>query len=251
LEHEVAHEFFNAVVRRAAERDLLSDAHFTVDGTLIQAVASLKSFRPKDEPPSDEPPDDPGNPMVNFRGERRSNATHQSTTDAEARLAKKGRGKEAHLAYGAHALMENRHGVLVDFLITQATGTAEPDAVPELIDQARARGFRPRTLGADKGYDTKDCVADLRQRKVRPHVTQNTSGRRSAIDRRTTRHVGYAISQRKRPLVEEVFGWIKTIGGFRRTRFIGLERTQLADYFVAAAYNLVRIARLMHAAAST
>ena len=138
----------------------------------------------------------------------------------------------------------------MDFLITQATGTAERDAVPELIEQARERGFRPRTLGADKGYDTNDCVADLRQRKVRPHVTQNTSGRRSAIDRRTTRHVGYAISQRKRPLVEEIFGWMKTIGGFRRTRFIGLERTQLAGYFVATAYNLVRIARLMHAAAA-
>jgi len=251
LEHDVAHEFFNAVVRRATERDLLSDAHFTVDGTLIQAAASLKSFRPKDEPPSDEPPEDPGNPTVNFRGERRSNATHQSTTDAEARLAKKGRGKEAHLAYSAHALMENRHGVLVDFLITLATGTAERDAVPELIDQARERGFRPRTLGADKGYDTKDCVADLRQRKVRPHVTQNTSGRRSAIDRRTTRHVGYAISQRKRPLIEEIFGWMKTIGGFRRTRFIGLDRTQLAGYFVAAAYDLVRIARLMQAVSAS
>jgi IS5 family transposase len=146
--------------------------------------------------------------------------------------------------------MENRHGVLVDFLITRASGTAERDAVPELIDQARERGFRPRTLGADKGYDTQDCVADLRQRKVRPHVTQNTSGRRSAIDGRTTRHVGYAVSQRKRPLVEEIFGWMKTVGGFRRTRFIGLERTQLAGYFVAAAYNLVRIARLMQAAAA-
>ena len=147
------------MVRRAAERDLLSDEHFTVDGTLIEAAASLKSFRPKDEPPSDEPPDDPGNPTVNFRGERRSNTTHQSTTDPEARLAKKGKGKEAHLAYVAHALMENRHGLLVDFQLTQATGTAERDAVPELIDQARERGFHPRTLGADKGYDTKDCVA--------------------------------------------------------------------------------------------
>ena len=250
LQHQVAREFFDAVVRRAAERDLLSDAHFTVDGTLIQAAASLKSFRPRDESPSDEPPDDPGNPTVNFRGERRSNTTHQSTTDAEARLAKKGKGKEAHLAYAAHALMENRHGLLVDFQLSQASGTAERDAVPDLIDQARERGIHPRTLGADKGYDTKDCVAELRERKVRPHVTQNTSGRRSAIDRRTTRHVGYAVSQRKRPLVEEIFGWMKTIGGFRRTRFIGLARTQLAGYFVAAAYNLVRITRLMQAAAA-
>jgi transposase len=245
LEHKVAREFFDAVVQRAAERDLLSDAHFTVDGTLLQAAASLKSFRPKDEPPSNEPPEDPGNPTVNFRGEKRSNATHQSTTDAEARLAKKGKGKEAHLAYAAHALMENRYGVLVDFQVTQASGTAERDAVPELIDRACERGFHPRTLGADKGYDTRDCVTDLRARNVRPHVTQNTSGRRSAIDGRTTRHVGYAISQRKRPLVEEIFGWMKTIGGFRRTRFLGLKRTQLAGYFVATAYNLVRIARLM------
>ena len=251
LEHQVAREFFDAVVRRAAERDLLSDEHFTVDGTLIQAAASLKSFRRKDEPPSNEPPDDPGNPTVNFRGEPRSNTTHQSTTDAEARLAKKGKGREAHLAYAAHALMENRYGLLVDFQVSQANGTAERDAVPELIDQARERGFHPRTLGADKGYDTKACVADLRERKVTPHVTQNTSGRRSAIDRRTTRHVGYVVSQRKRPLVEEIFGWMKTIGGFRRTRFIGLERTQLAGYFVAAAYNLVRIARLMAVAAAS
>ena len=251
LQHQVAREFFDAVVLRATERDLLSDEHFTVDGTLIEAAASLKSFRPKDQPPSDEPPDDPGNPTVNFRGQRRSNKTHQSTTDPEARLAKKGKGKEAHLAYAAHALMENKHGLVVDFQVTQATGTAERDVVPDLVDQARERDFTPQTLGADKGYDTRSCVADLRARKVTPHVAQNTSGRRSAIDRRTTRHLGYAISQRKRKLVEEIFGWMKTIGGFRRTRFIGLERTQLAGYFVAAAYNLVRIARLMAAAAAS
>jgi hypothetical protein len=192
----VALQFFDAVVRQANALGLLSDEHFTVDGTLIEAAASLKSFRRKDEPPADEPPDDRGNPTVNFRGEKRSNATHQSTTDAEARLAKKGKGKEAHLAYAAHALMENKHGVLVDFQVTQASGTAERDAGPELIDRARDHGFHPRTLGGDKGYDTQGCVADLRARNVRPHVTQNTSGRRSAIDGRTTRHVGYAISQR-------------------------------------------------------
>ena len=191
LKHEVAQQFFDEVVRQAAGLGLLSDEHFTVDGTLIEAAASLKSFRPKDEPPSDEPPpDDPGNPTVNFHGERRSNATHQSTTDPEALLAKKGKGKEAHLSFMGHALMENRNGLLVDFQLTQATGTAEREAVPTLIDQARERGFRPQTLGADKGYDTKACVADLRQRQVTPHVTQNTSGRRSAIDRRTTRHAG-------------------------------------------------------------
>jgi transposase len=248
LQHQVAREFFDAVVRRATERDLLSDEHFTVDGTLIEAAASLKSFRPKDQPPSDKPPDDPGNPTVNFRGQRRSNKTHQSTTDPEARLAKKGKGREAHLAYAGHALMENKHGLLVDFQVSQATGTAERDAVPDLVDQARERGFKPHTLGADKGYDTQACVADLRARAVTPHVAQNTSGRRSAIDGRTTRHAGYAISQRKRKLVEEIFGWMKTVGGFRRTRYIGLARTQLAGYFVAAAYNLVRIATLLPAA---
>jgi len=249
LRHRVSREFFDAVVLQADRRGLLSDEHFSVDGTLIEAAASLKSFRPKDGPLSTSPPDDPGNPTVNFRGERRSNATHQSTTDPEARLAKKGKGKEAHLAFTGHALMENRNGLLVDFQLSQATGTAERDAVPDLLEQARSRGFRPRTLGADKGYDTKDCVADLRTRKVTPHVTQNTSGRRSAIDKRTTRHVGYAISQCIRKRVEEIFGWMKTFGGFRRTRYRGLERTQLAGYLVATAYNLVRMVRLVTATA--
>jgi transposase len=246
LKHDVAQRFFDEVVRQAAGLGLLSDDHFTVDGTLIEAAASLKSFRPKNKPLSDEPPpDDPGNPTVNFHGQKRSNATHQSTTDPEALLAKKGKGKEAHLSFMGHALMENRNGLLVDFQLSQATGTAERAAVPELIEQARERGFCLETLGADKGYDTKACVADLRQRQVTPHVTQNTSGRRSAIDRRTTRHVGYAISQCIRKRVEEIFGWMKTVGGFRRTRYRGLERTRLAGYLVAAAYNLVRMVKLV------
>ena len=245
LEHKVAQQFFDAVVQQADRRGLLSSEHFTVDGTLIEAAASLKSFKPKDEPPSHKPPDDPGNPTVNFHGQRRSNATHQSTTDPEARLAKKGKGKEAHLAYAAHALMEHRNGLLMDFQVNQATGTAEREIVPDLIDQARERGFRPRTLAGDKAYDTRQCVADLRARNVTPHLAQNTRGRRSAIDQRTTRHAGYAVSQRKRKRVEEIFGWMKTVGGFRRTRFIGLELTQLAAYLVATAYNLVRMARLV------
>lgn len=240
----MARQFFDAVVRGADQRGLLSDEHFTVDGTLIEAAASLKSFRPKAQPPSAERPDDPGNPTVNFRGERRSNTTHQSTTDAEARLARKGKGKEAHLAFAGHALMENRHGLLLDFQVSQASGTAERDAVPVLVDQARERGFQVRTLGADKGYDTQACVAELRERNVTPHVAQNRSGRRSAIDGRTTRHPGYAVSQRIRKRVEEIFGWMKTVGGRRRTRYVGLWRTQLAGYLVAAAYNLVRMARL-------
>jgi len=244
LREQLGQRLFDEVVAQAHDRRLLSDEHFTVDGTLIEAAASLKSFRPKDEPPSDEPPDDPGNPTVDFKGQRRSNATHQSRTDPEARLARKGKGKEAKLSYAGHALMENRHGLLVDFQITAASGTAERDIVPALLDQARERNFHPRTLGGDKGYDTRDLVAQVRQRGVTPHVAQNTSGRRSAIDGRTTRHVGYVVSQRIRKRVEEIFGWMKTVGGFRRTRYRGLERTGLAGYLVAAAYNLVRLARL-------
>jgi transposase len=244
LRQRVSQRFFDLVVVAADHRGLLSDEHFTVDGTLIEAAASLKSFRPKDQPPSDEPPDDPGNPTVNFHGQQRSNVTHHSTTDPEARLMRKGPGKEARLSYMGHALMEHRHGLLVDFQVTRATGTAERDMVPVLVDEARQRGFRLTTLAGDKNYDTRQCVADLRQRRVTPQVAQNTSGRRSAIDQRTTRHVGYAKSQRIRKRVEEIFGWMKTVGGLRRTRFRGLERTSLAGYLVAAAYNLVRIARL-------
>jgi transposase len=249
LKHDVARQFFDEVVRQADGLGLLSDEHFTVDGTLIEAAASLKSFRPKDEPPSQGA--DGGtssNRWVDFHGEQRSNATHQSRTDPEALLAKKSAGQAARLAYAGHALMENHNGLLVDFQVTQATGTAERDAVPALIDQARERGFRPRTLGADKGYDTRACVADLRQRQVRPHVAQNTSGRRSAIDGRTTRHAGYVISQRIRKRVEEIFGWLKTTGGFRRTRYVGLDKTQMAGYLVGSAYNLVRMVRLLAAA---
>jgi transposase len=246
LKHVVAQQFFDEIVRQADALGLLSDEHFTVDGTLIEAAASLKSFKAKDKPPSDTPPpDDPGNPTINFRGEKRSNATHQSTTDPEARLAKKGRGFESKLAYMGHALMENRHGLLVDFQLTHATGTAERDVVPQLLYDAELRGFHPRTLGADKAYDARACVATIRENGVTPHVAQNTSGRRSAIDRRTTRHPGYAISQRLRKRVEEIFGWLKSVGGFRRTRYRGLARTQLAGYLVAAAYNLVRVARLI------
>jgi len=244
LEHALGQRLFDQVVAHAHAQGLLSDEHFTVDGTLIEAAASLKSFRPRDgEPPT--PPDDPGNPTVNFRGERRSNATHRSTTDPEARLMKKGKGKEAKLVFLGHALMENRHGLLVDFQVTEATGTAECDMVPELLDAASERGFRPKTLGSDKNYDTQACVADQRVRGVTPHVAQNTTNRRSAIDGRTTRHPGYAVSQRIRKRVEEIFGWMKTVGGFRRTRYRGVDRTGLAGYLVATAYNLARLSRLL------
>jgi transposase len=251
LEHNVAQQFFDEIVLAADRLGLLSNEHFTVDGTLIEAAASLKSFRPKDEPPSDEPPDDPGNPTVNFHGKKRSNATHQSTTDPDARLFRKGKGKEAKLVFMGQAFMENRNGLVVDFEVTEATGTAEREAAVEQVDEAKQRGFRPTTLGGDKNYDTQKFVAELRERNVTPHVAQNTSGRRSAIDRRTTRHAGYGVSQRKRKRVEEIFGWMKMVGGFRRTRFRGLQRTGLAGYLVAAAYNLVRIARLTMAMAAS
>jgi transposase len=248
LAHDVARRFFDRVVRRAGEADLLSSEHFTVDGTLLEACASLKSFRPRDEPPPPAPPDDPGNPTVDFHGEKRSNATHQSRTDPEARLARKGKGKEAKLSFTGHALMENRHGLLVDFRVTQTSGTAERDVVPGLLGRACDRGFRPKTLGADKGYDTKGLVEQLREAGVTPHVARKA--KHSALDERTTRHAGYAVSQRVRKRVEEIFGWMKTVGAFRRTRYRGVARTDLAGLLVGAAYNLARLARLLNRAAS-
>jgi len=249
LEHDVAREFFVAIVERAKADGLMSDEHFTVDGTLIEAWASMKSFRPKDENPSDRtPPDDPGNPTVDFHGEKRSNATHQSTTDPEARLAKKGKGKEAKLAFSQHALMENRHGLLVDVRIDEANGRAEvTNAIEMLADNVKSA--RP-TVAGDKGYDTKEFVMAMRYMSMTPHVAQNISGNRSsAIDQRTTRHGGYAVSQRLRKRVEEIFGWTKSVANFRRTRYKGRARTQMASYFVGAAYNLLRISRLQEAMA--
>jgi transposase len=245
LEHQVGQQLFDEVVAEAHEQGLLSDEHFSVDGTLIEAAASLKSFRRRDGGPTPRTDDDPGNSSVDFHGEQRTTATHQSTTDPEARLYRKGKGKEAKLVFMAHALMENRNGLLADFQVTQATGTAERAAVPVLLDQARERWFHPRTVGADKGYDTRECVGAMRERGVTPHVAQNTSRRSSAIDRRTTWRPGYARSQRVRKRVEEIFGWMKTVGGFRRTRYRGVDRTSLAGYLVATAYNMVRMAKLL------
>ncbi len=249
IAHEVAKEFFLTVVAQARAAGLMSDEHFTVDGTLIEAWASLKSFRKKDEKPGDRPPpDDPGNPTVDFHKEKRSNATHQSTTDPDAKLARKGKGKEAKLSYSQHALMENRNGLLVDLRIAEANGTAERDMALEMVGD-RLPGTNRITLGADKGYDTKDFVEECGWRGVTPHVAQNiTAQRGSAIDGRTTRHPGYSISQRIRKRVEEIFGWTKTVANFRRTRFKGRERTELASYFVGAAYNLLRMGRLLEAA---
>ena len=250
LDHKLGQQLFDEVVADAHERGLLSDEHFTEDGTLIEAAASLKSFKPKDGGPPSTTGDDPGNRWVDFHGEKRSNATHESSTDPEARLFRKGAGKEAKLVFMAHALMENRNGLLVDFQTTQATGTAERDVVLKLLDGARERWFHPKTLGGDKNYDTRECVAGIRADGVTPHVAQNTTNRSSAIDGRTTWHPGYAISQRIRKRVEEIFGWMKTVGGFRRTRYHGLDRTGLAAYLVGAAYNLVRMAKLLRTPAA-
>lgn len=245
LEHEIARKLFSSVVEQAREAGCMSDEHFTVDGTLIEAWASLKSFRPKDESAEDrEPPDDPGNPTVDFRGDKRSNATHVSTTDPEARLARKGKGKEAKLSYSAHALMENRHGLLVDIRIDTADGLAERwNAISMLEDNLP--GSKRITVGADKGYDDAAFIDACRVRAITPHVAQNLARPGgSALDARTTRHPGYDISQRIRARIEEIFGWFKTVGGLRRTRFKGKARTQLAALVVGVAYNLTRLARL-------
>ena len=249
LEHNVAADFFHAVVARASGKRLISNEHFTVDGTLIEAWASLKSFKKKDKRDEDEPPPAGGgkNPEVDFHGETRTNDTHESTTDPEAKLARKGNGKEAKLAYTANALMENRNGLLVDLRIAHATGRAEREGALEMIEETLV-GEHAITVGADKGYDTKDFIARCRAMNVVPHVAQNINNRRrSAIDARTTRHGGYSVSQRLRKRIEEIFGWMKTVGGFARTRFKGSDRTQLAAYFVGAAYNLLRMAKLLSA----
>ena len=244
IEADIAKQFFARVVQQATDARLMSDEHFTVDGTLIDAWASLKSFKEKGSA-KQAPPDDPGNPTVDFHGQKRSNETHQSTTDPEAKLARKGSGKEAKLSYSGHALMENRNGLLVDLRIDDANGRAEREAALQMLDDDLP-GDNPITLGADRAYDTRDFVGQCRSRNVTPHVAQHQSARRSsAIDARTTRHPGYAVSQRIRKRVEEIFGWVKTIANFRRTRYRGRPRTQLAAYFVAAAYNLLRIAKLI------
>jgi IS5 family transposase len=241
LKHAVAEQFLAAVIQEAQRRQLISDDHFTVDGTLLQAWASLKSVRPRD---AGDPPGAGGgrNPDVDFHGQQRTNDTHVSRTDPATRLARKGKGQETRLCYAGHVLMENRHGLILDVAVSQATGTAERDAALVMLD--RRRVGKRATLGADKGYDTRAFVRALRERGVTPHLTQNTSGRRSAIDGRTTRHAGYAVSQRVRKRVEECFGWIKTTGCGRKLRYIGLAKNQLWATFTAAAYNLMRMANI-------
>jgi len=247
LQADVAKKFFELVVAEARRLDLMSDEHFTVDGTLLEACASLKSFKKMDG--GGEPPvDDPGNPTVDFHGEKRSNQTHASSTDADAMLARKGSGKEAKLSYSGHVLMENRNGLVINVEVMQANGTAERDAALVMIEAIP--GDHQVTVGADKGYDTKDFVAEVRNLKATPHVAQNIHARRSsAIDGRTTRHAGYAVSQVKRKRVEEIFGWMKTVGGMKKLRHRGLPVVGWMFTFAAAAYNLVRMRNLAPAIA--
>jgi DDE family transposase len=247
MEGEVAAQFFRAVLGQPEVRALLSDEHFSIDGTLIEAWASMKSFKPTAEA-GGEPPAGAGggrNPERDFHGERRRNDTHASTTDPDARLFRKGRGKEAKLCHMGHLLMENRNGLIVDALLTPATGTAERDAALAML--GRQGGRHRATLGADKAYDAAGLVADLRALHVTPHVAQNTANRRSAIDRRTTRHPGYAASQRIRKRIEESFGWIKTVAGLRKTRHRGTARVGWLFTLTAAACNLVRLPKLLAA----
>jgi len=248
LGRAIAGEFFRQIVAQAQALGLLSNEHFTVDGTLIEAWASLKSFKRKGQQPG-AGPDDPGNPTVNCHGEHRSNATHQSTTDPEALLARKGKGKEAKLCYSANALVENRNSLLIDFQVEPADGVAERRAAVAMADE-RLAGSRRITLGADKGYDTRGFVATCRALNITPHVAQNDARPGgSALDARTTRQPGYVLSQSIRKRIEEAFGWMKTVGGLRKTPYRGRERVQMHAYLVGAAYNLLRIARLLAAPA--
>jgi len=242
LEADVAKEFLAQVVAQAGARGLTSDEHFTVDGTLLEAWASLKSFQPK-EGKSGPPPDDPGNPTVNFRGERRSNETHESKTDLDVLLARKSEGKESKLSYSGNLLVENRNGLIVDAEVFVANGTAERDAALVMLEQIP--GTKRVTVGGDKGFDTFGFVAECRNLQVTPHVAQNL-GRRggSAIDRRTTQHPGYRVSQKKRKRIEECFGWLKTIALLRKLRHRGVCKVDWIFSFACAAYNLVRIRNL-------
>jgi len=242
LDGEIARVFFEGVLEQARQKDLLSDEHFTVDGTLVEAWASLKSFQAKDKK-KPVPPDDPGNPSVDFHGEKRSNQTHESKTDPDARLARKGQGKESKLSYTGNLVVENRNGLIVNAQVWEANGTAERDAALAMLEELP--GEHPVTVGADKNYDTKDFVAECRHMQITPHVAQNDKRRGgSAIDRRTTRHGGYEVSQRKRKRIEECFGWLKTIALLRKVRHRGILKVDWTFIFAAAAYNLVRLRNL-------
>jgi transposase len=241
MQADVAKQFLAQVVAQAGAQGLTSDEHFTVDGTLLEAWASVKSFQPKEK--KTPPPDDPGNPTVNFHGEQRSNDTHESKTDPESQLARKGPGKEAKLSYSGNLLVENGHGLIVDAEVFQANGTAERDAA--LVMMEKLPGTKAVTVGGDKGFDTRGFVAECRNLRVTPHVAQNHArAGGSAIDARTTRHAGYRISQRKRKRIEECFGWLKTVAGLRKVRHRGVCKVDWIFTFACAAYNLVRMRNL-------
>lgn len=244
LAGDVARKFLAAVLAQPRVKALLSDEHFSVDGTLIEAWASMKSFRPKDG--SGNPPGPGRNGERDFHGEKRSNETHASTTDPDARLFRKGQGQAAKLSFMGHALMENRSALVVDVRLTAATGTAEREAAAAMVEAISGR--HRVTVGADKAYDTRDFVARLRELRAAPHVTQNTANRRSAIDGRTTRHPGYAVSLRIRKRIEEAFGWIKGTAGLRKTRHRGVDRVGWMFTLSATAYNLIRLPKLLASA---
>lgn len=249
LKHEVAQEFFGEVVRAATKARLMSEDHFSVDGTLIEAWASMKSFRPKDEKNDDNDKTPPSggdaNRWVDFHGERLSNETHESKTDPDAKLYRKSKGSGAKLCFGLHVLMENRNGLVRDVRITEANGKTERSAALDRLDALKRPSGHSITVGGDKGYDTADFVADCRARGATPHVAQNVNGRASAIDRRTTKHPGYPVSLRKRMRIEEIFGWVKTTGAYRKTMLRGIVKNQLRAYVIGAAYNLLRVAKLL------
>lgn len=247
IQHAAAQEFFGEIADLARERGWLSDAHFTVDGTLIQAWASLKSFAPKDGAVK-KTDDDPGNPSVDFKGQQRSNATHQSTTDPEARLAKKAHGQGAKLCYGLHVLMENRHGLCAGLEVTAATGTAETEAAQTLLRrQKQEQKQTPASVGADKNYHNAEFVGFCRKQGIAPHIATRADRKVAGLDRRTTRTKNYQTSQQIRKRVEECIGWIKELGGLRRVKVRGLARVDLHAWLVGSAYNLVRMGKLMAA----
>ena len=246
MEGNIAERFFDEILKQASTAGLVSDEHFSVDGTLIEAWASQKSFQRKDQTDVP-PPDDPGNPTVNFHGETRRNDTHESKTDPDARLARKGGGQESKLAYCGNVLIENGNGLVVDTELVKASGTAERDAALLMVD--RIGSGERITVAGDKGYDTRDFVAELRSMNATPHVAQNEKRPGgSAIDSRTTRHAGYKVSQQKRKRIEEVFGWLKTVGMLRKTRHRGVFKVGWVFTLAASAYNLVRMRNLLFSA---
>lgn len=245
LEHDLGGEFFKRVVDTARSRGLVSEEHFSVDGSLIEAWASMKSFRPKGKGPQGPVGGSSGNDAVDFRGEKRSNQTHQSVTDPESRLLRKALGKEARLCYTLHTVTENRNGLIVANRFTPSVGTTESKEAVGLVRHLKRRGFKPTTVGADKGYHNATFVQGLRRLSTKPHAVPITGRKVKGLDERTLRHQSFLVSQRRRKLIEQGFGWLKTVAGFRKTRYRGVEKNQLVSHFLTSAYNLLRMAKLL------